>query len=56
MCLRVLCRHETFHFDASASALTVKVYDRKTIGKDKEVGEALIQVSTGGKGGNRDRP
>lgn len=41
----VWSRNETFNFDASASALTVKMYDRKTIGKDKEVGEALIEVS-----------
>lgn len=53
--LRIGCRNEIFHFDASASELTVKVYDRKTIGRDKEVGEALLEVSDeSGKRSRRD--
>jgi len=37
-------RNETFHIESSATNATLKVYDRKTIGKDKEIGEAQLEV------------
>lgn len=41
------CRNESFSFPAGPSTpkLHVKVYDHKTLGKDKSVGEADVDVS-----------
>ena len=41
-------RNETFHIESSATNATLKVYDRKTIGKDKEIGEAQLEVCCSG--------
>jgi hypothetical protein len=46
-------RNETFHIESSATNATVKVYDRKTIGKDKEIGEAQLEVCFSGSSARR---